>query len=82
MERKYIIGLVLGVVIIIGFIIGAVKERFGYHSIRPNFTDSSYVPKPQPALDYVQTSDQTLAEIADQKKVNCTMRRLFYNGKC
>jgi hypothetical protein len=82
MERKYIIGIILSMAIIIGLIIRAVKEKFNYRSIRPMFTsyDSShpFVPKPHPDLDY-QTTDQTFT---DQNKVDCVMRRLFYNGKC
>jgi hypothetical protein len=85
MDAKRIGLIVIAVAVVIGFIIMAVKERFNYRSIRPMFSsyDAShpFVPKPQPDLDYIQTGDQT-AEIADRNKVDCTMRRLFYNGKC
>jgi hypothetical protein len=84
MERKYIVCIVLSAIIIIGliaFIIKAIKEKFNYRSIRPMFSSRSFVPIQQPDLDY-RTTNQSSSAIADQNKVDCVMRRLFYNGKC
>jgi hypothetical protein len=87
MDTKRIGLIVLAVVVVvIGLVAMVVKEKFNYRSIRPMFSayDSShpFVPKPQPDLDYVQTSVLESADMADRKKVDCAMRRLFYNGKC